>query len=497
MEYEVVIGLEVHLQLKTDSKMFCGCRNKFGAEPNTLTCPVCLGMPGVLPVINKKAFDYALRAGLALNCQINSFTKFDRKNYFYPDLPKNYQISQYDIPFAKDGYLDIRLTTQDAQPTTKRIGITRVHLEEDTGKLIHPEVRQEAEAEKTTLGYSLVDFNRAGVPLLEIVSEPEINSPEEAYAYLGALKEIMQYLEISDCDMEKGSLRCDTNLSVRPKGAKELGTKAEIKNINSFKFVKNALVYEAKRQTELLKKGERIIQETRLWDEKEEITKPMRSKEEAHDYRYFPEPDLVPVIISAEWLEEIKKTMPELPDAKRKRMIEQYNISEYEAEVLTQERKRAEYAQESMELGIKQDIPTKSIANVITGTALQIVNKEKIGFSEFAERVPPENMVGLAKALYNNIIVSTMTATVGDLMYQRGKPPMEIIKQFKLEQVSDKDTLEPIIQEILNNNAKIVADYKGGKKTAIQSLIGQVMKSSKGKANPQIVKELLAKFLDN
>ncbi|MBI4835256.1 MAG: Asp-tRNA(Asn)/Glu-tRNA(Gln) amidotransferase subunit GatB [Planctomycetes bacterium] len=490
MDYEIVIGLEVHLQLKTDSKMFCGCRNKFGAEPNTLTCPVCLGMPGILPVINKQAFDYALRAGLALNCKIDSFTKFDRKNYFYPDLPKNYQISQYDLPFAKDGWLDIKLTTDNKPLTTKRIGITRVHLEEDTGKLIHPEVRQEAGAEKTQLGYSLVDLNRAGVPLLEIVSKPEINSPEEAYAYLGALKEIMQYLEISDCDMEKGSLRCDTNLSVRPKGDKKLGTKAEIKNINSFKFVKNALVYEAKRQTELLKKGEPVIQETRLWDEKEEVTKPMRSKEEAHDYRYFPEPDLVPVIIDAKWLEEVKKNMPELPETRRKRLINQYQISEHETNVLTQEKAMADYAESG-------PVRTKTARNLMLGIVLQIINERKIEFGEFARKVPPENLLELAEQLDKKIIVSTMATTVLGKMLDSGKTAAEIIKGQGLEQVSDKSSLEPIIKEVIKNNAKIVADYKGGKKTAIQSLIGQVMKASRGKANPQIVKELLAKLLDN
>jgi aspartyl-tRNA(Asn)/glutamyl-tRNA(Gln) amidotransferase subunit B len=336
MEYEIVIGLEVHVQLKTESKMFCSCRNKFGAEPNTLTCPICLGMPGVLPVINKKAFDYAIKAALALNCQIANVTKFDRKNYFYPDLPKNYQISQYDIPFSHDGYLDIKVTSDKKQVTSKRIGITRVHLEEDSGKLLHPE----------ELNYSLVDLNRAGVPLLEIVSEPEINSPDEAYRYLGALKEIMQYLDVSDCDMEKGFLRCDANLSIKPKGAKELGTKTEIKNLNSFRFVKDALIYEAKRQTELLQKGERIIQETRLWNDEKEITMPMRSKEEAHDYRYFPEPDLMPIMTDNKWIEEIKKTMPELPEARRQRLIKNHGISEDEAMIITGEKGFADYVEE-------------------------------------------------------------------------------------------------------------------------------------------------------
>lgn len=347
MEYEIVIGLEVHVQLKTDSKMFCSCRNKFGAEPNTLTCPVCLGMPGVLPVINKKAFDYAIKAALALHCKIDNFTKFDRKNYFYPDLPKNYQISQYDIPFAKEGWLDIRLITHDlprrqagAQPTTKRVGITRVHLEEDAGKLMHPE----------GISHSLVDLNRAGVPLMEIVSKPEMNSPEEAYAYLGSLKEIMQYLNVSDCDMEKGFLRCDANLSIRTKGAKELGVKTEVKNLNSFRFVKDALAYEAKRQMELIQKGERIIQETRLWDEASQQTKSMRSKEEAHDYRYFPEPDLVPVLIDSKWIDEINKTMPELPEARRKRLMITYNLSEYEAKAITREKAWVDYFERFYEL---------------------------------------------------------------------------------------------------------------------------------------------------
>lgn len=487
MEYEIVIGLEVHIQLKIDSKMFCSCQNKFGAEPNTLVCPVCLGLPGVLPVINKKAFDYAIRAALSLNCQVNHFTKFDRKHYFYPDLPKNYQISQYDIPFARGGWLEIRSNPKSQIPMTKRIGITRVHLEEDAGKLIHPNERTGSSV--SPFPGSLVDLNRTGVPLLEIVSKPEINSPEEAYLYLGALKEIMQYLEISDCDMEKGSLRCDANLSLRPKGFKELGVKTEIKNINSFKFVKNALSYEARRQMELLSKGERIIQETRLWDEVTGTTQPMRSKEEAHDYRYFPEPDLVPVVIDKEWIDEIQRQMPELPEAKRHRFVSQYGISEYEATVFTQEKIISDYSEKD------NVIANKTARNIILGPVLQIINDTKIEFSEFARKVPPANLLGLARQLENKTIVSTMTTRVLSEMLSTGKTADEIIKEKGLEQVSDTDALAPIIRDVIKNNARMVADYQGGKTNALQSLIGQVMRASQGKANPQVVKELLVKLL--
>ena len=482
MGYEIIIGLEVHVQLKTKSKMFCGCLTGFGARQNTQVCPVCLGLPGVLPVINKQSFEYALKAALALNCQIADFTKFDRKHYYYPDLPKNYQISQYDIPFSHDGYLGIQVDGK-----TKRVGITRVHLEEDAGKLIHPEEKESQ--------YSLVDLNRTGMPLMEIVSEPDMNSPEEAHAYLTSLKEIMRYLGVSDCDMEKGTLRCDANLSLRPKVKKELGVKSEIKNLNSFKFVSKALAYEAKRQAELLEKGERIIQETRLWDEAKEVTRSMRSKEGAHDYRYFPEPDLEPIRIDEKWLADIRKTMPELPEARRSRLITQYGISNYEANVLTQEKIIIDYTEQALLKAKEQNVTLASVTNLTLGPVFKIINKQKIEFSEFTRKVPPENLVSLANELDKKTIVSTMSGVVLDEMFTSGKTARNIIKEKGLEQVSDKNALEPIIEEVIKNNQKIVADYKGGKKSAIMALVGQVMRASQGKANPQKVKELLTKHL--
>ena len=513
--YEIVIGLEVHVQLKTKSKMFCGCKTTFGSRPNTQVCPVCLGLPGVLPVINKQAFDYALKAALALNCRISDFTKFDRKNYFYPDLPKNYQISQYDIPLAKDGYLDIQI---NAQP--KRINLTRVHLEEDAGKLVHPEASETScvmgqasethDAQRTMHNvYSLVDFNRTGVPLLEIVSEPEINSPEEAHVYLTALKEIMQYLGISDCDMEKGSLRCDANLSIRPRpgvGAKELGVKVEIKNINSFKFVRLALEYEARRQAEILKQSGRIIQETRGWDEHAEETRPMRSKEEAHDYRYFPEPDLEPIRIDAAWLNEIKKKLPELPQVRRERFTKEYQLPEYDAGVLTQEKALADYFEECLKVYPQP----KSISNWIMGEILRYLKEAGITIQEFP--VPPARLVELielfdkkeisssaAKDVFKEMIKSTpcpAPATVGrDGTEQTAKTAADIINEKGLRQVNDESVLTGIINRVIEDNPKMAADYRGGKESALMALVGQVMRASQGKANPQKVKEILISFL--
>jgi len=391
MDYETVIGLEVHTQLKTDSKLFCNCATTFGAEPNSQTCPVCLGMPGVLPVMNKKAFEYALKVGMALNCAIAPTTKFDRKNYFYPDLPKNYQISQYDIPIAQNGYLEIEhrsdraseRTTPDARRTTTRIGITRVHLEEDSGKLVHPE------GVDIQVNYSLVDLNRAGVPLAEIVSQPEITSPDEAYQYLLALKSILIYLGVSDCDMEKGSLRCDANISLRPKGQTKLGTKTEVKNLNSFKAVSKALEYEVIRQTALLKEGKEVVGETRLWDDEKAETRPMRSKEEIQDYRYFPEPDLMPFTISPEWLKAIKASLPELPAQRKERFIKQYQLSEYDAGVLLQDKALADY----FEACVKLYNNPKGIGNWILSEVLRYLNDTKKEIKELS--ITPQGLVEL------------------------------------------------------------------------------------------------------
>ncbi len=498
MAYEIIIGLEVHVQLKTVSKLFCGCRTEFGAEANTQTCPICLGMPGVLPVVNKQTVDYALKTALALNCHIAPFTKFDRKSYFYPDLPKNYQISQYDMPLAQNGYLDIGINKQ-----TKRIGIIRVHLEEDAGKLIHQSVLRSTTKDEQVLStqasasgakqqeYSLVDLNRTGIPLMEIVSQPEINSPQEAYEYLTALKGLLEYLNISDCDMEKGSLRCDANLSVRPEGSKEFGTKTEIKNLNSFKFVAKALDYEAKRQINLLEQGTRIVQETRLWDTAKEQTLPMRSKEEAHDYRYFPEPDLVPIKIDQNWLTRIKESIPELPTARKNRFVKQYQIPEYDAGVLTQEKALADYFEECL----KHYSEPKSTSNWIMGEVLRILKEEKLSINEF--NIKPINLTELIQRFDKKDITSTAAKKVLAEMRKTGKSADEIIKTQGLVQVSDRGALEGIIEEIIKNNPKIVADYKGGKKTAAQALVGQVMRATRGKANPQVAREMLQVKLDS
>ncbi|MFH0887679.1 MAG: Asp-tRNA(Asn)/Glu-tRNA(Gln) amidotransferase subunit GatB [Planctomycetota bacterium] len=491
MDYEIVIGLEVHTQLKTDSKLFCGCSTVFGSEANSQTCPVCLGLPGVLPVVNRKAFEHALKIAIALNCQIAPSTKFDRKNYFYPDLPKNYQISQYDIPVAKNGWLEIK---------DKRIGITRVHLEEDAGKLIHPEVRSEkleirnqtSNLQLPTSEHSLVDLNRTGVPLVEIVSQPEIQSPEEAYQYLIELKSLLIYLGVSDCDMEKGSLRCDANISVRPKTQKNLSTKVEIKNLNSFKFVAKALEYEANRQIACLKEGKEISGETRLWDEVKEETRLMRSKEEIQDYRYFPEPDLKPFIISPEWIEELKHSLPELPAERKKRFILQYQLPPYDAGVLLQDKSYANYFEEC----IKYHNNPKSISNLFMSHVLRYLNETKIDIKDLS--IKPQRLAELAKIRDEGKISSTATTEVFTAMINDSNmTAYELIEKKGLTQVSDESVLEGYIKEVIDKNSKIVSDYKSGKKAALEALLGQVMRLSKGKAQPDKVRSLLTKQLDS
>ncbi len=476
MNYEAVIGLEVHVHLKTKTKAFCGCSTEFGKEPNTQTCPVCLGFPGSLPVLNKLAFDHAIKTGIALNCQVSEFTKFDRKNYFYPDLPKNYQISQYDLPICNDGFLDIEV---EGQP--KRINIKRVHLEEDAGKLIHKENK------------SLVDFNRCGIPLLEIVSEPDMNSPQEAYEYLTLLKSTLEYLEISDCDMEKGSLRCDANISIREKGVTVLGTKTELKNMNSFKGVKDALEFEIQRQVKMLENGEKIIQDTRLWNAQKQETFSMRSKEEAKDYRYFPEPDLPPFIISKEKEEQLKKSIPELPREKSVRFMRDYGLSNYDAKILTYSKIDALYAEECLKAYANKE--KKLMANWLIGPLFSEANNRGCNLSEL--KIAPDNLVKLIGFVEREEISNLSAKTVLTEMINSGNLAQSIIQEKNLIQISDSGSLEAIADEIIGANPKSAQDYQQGKANAIMFLVGQVMKKSGGKANPKIVQEILKRRLEN
>ncbi|MDD2689850.1 MAG: Asp-tRNA(Asn)/Glu-tRNA(Gln) amidotransferase subunit GatB [Candidatus Omnitrophica bacterium] len=475
MNYEVVIGLEVHLHLKTRTKAFCGCSTEFGKEPNSQVCPVCLGFPGSLPVFNRVALDYAIKVALALNCKVQEYTKFDRKNYFYPDLPKDYQISQFDLPLSRDGFLEI-----NQQGEIKRIGIIRVHIEEDAGKLIH---RDEV---------SLVDFNRAGIPLLEIVSEPELNSAQEAHEYLVTLKSVIEYLDVSDCDMEKGSLRCDANISLRKKGDK-LGTKIELKNMNSFKAVKDALDFEIERQAELLDEGKNIIQETRLWDARELKTMPMRTKEEAQDYRYFPEPDLPPFIIERNKIEEIKKGIPELPREKILRFMKDYGLSEYDAKILVFSQRNADYAEKCFKAYSKPD--KKPIVNWLVGPALAATSQSRPEISDL--NIPPENLVELISFVEKAEISNLSAKLVFTEMIKTGKPAATIISEKNLSQISDSGALNEIIELVIKENPRSASDYKAGKASALMFLVGQAMKKSQGKANPKVVQDILKRRLND
>ncbi|MCM8798710.1 MAG: Asp-tRNA(Asn)/Glu-tRNA(Gln) amidotransferase subunit GatB [Candidatus Omnitrophica bacterium] len=468
--YEPVIGLEVHLQLKTKTKAFCGCANYFGEKPNTLVCPVCLGLPGSLPVLNQKALEYALKVALALNCKINRVFKFDRKNYYYPDLPKNYQISQYDLPLSQNGYIDI-----ESEGKSKQIGIRRVHLEEDAGKLIHTE------------NYSLVDYNRAGVPLLEIVTEPEINSPQEAYAYLTTLKSILEYLEVSDCDMEKGSLRCDANISLRIGKSEKLGVKTELKNMNSFKAVRDALNFEIKRQREILESGGEIVQETRLWDAEKEITTSMRSKEEAHDYRYFPDPDLVIFTAEEEFLESMRKTIPELPRKRSLRFQQEYKLSPYDAGVLTQSKALADY----FETCIKLYPHPKEISNWLTTEIFAYLNEKKISFESL--NLEAEKFIRLLKLLELKQINRNTAKEVLRVMLETGRDADTIVREKNLFLISSSADIDNIVEEVIRTNPGPVNDYLKGKENALMFLVGQVMKQTQGKAEPLKVQEVLRK----
>ncbi|MFH1854319.1 MAG: Asp-tRNA(Asn)/Glu-tRNA(Gln) amidotransferase subunit GatB [Candidatus Omnitrophota bacterium] len=470
MSYEIVIGLEVHLQLKTKSKMFCGCATVFGASPNTQTCPVCLGFPGSLPVLNRDALKLGAKVAIALDCQIADEIRFDRKNYFYPDLPKAYQISQFSQPLSRYGYLVILTGEKE-----KRVSITRVHLEEDTGKLLHGQ------------DSSLIDFNRSGTPLLEIVSGPDMNSPDEAYLYLTALKSILEYIDVSDCNMEEGSLRCDANISVREKGAKELGVKTEIKNMNSFKAVKSALEYEAARQIELLESGIKIMQETRLFDSARGITEPMRSKEEAHDYRYFSEPDLVPFDFERSILEYIEKEMPELPEPKKRRFIKEYRLSEYDAAVLVSDKALADY----FEKCASSHNNPKTISNWIMGDISAYMKENNLTIDLLG--LKSEYLTGMLDMIDKGIISGKIAKSLLIDIIQTGKDPYLLVKEKGLEQIADPSQIEEAIDYVITENQKIVDDFRGGKENAMVALVGKVMAKTKGKANPQKVNEILRK----
>ena len=476
-QYETVIGLEVHIELKTKSKIFCDSTTEFGGDPNTHVCPVCLGLPGVLPVVNRKVVEYAIKAALALNCDIASFSKFDRKNYYYPDMPKNYQISQYDLPIAQHGHLEI-----DTENGPRRIGITRLHMEEDTGKLVH-------QGTITTTPFSLVDYNRAGVPLIEIVSEPDLRSPEEARQYIEKLRAIILYTGVSDCKMEEGSLRCDANISVRPAGMEGLGTKAEIKNLNSFKSLLRSLSYEVERQIDTLEEGGRIIQETRTWDEGKGVTLSMRSKEQAHDYRYLPDPDLVPMVIDRKWVDEIRRSLPELPDERRERYIEEYGLPGYDAAILTNTKELADY----FEFCVKACPNPKAVSNWIMGDLTRLLNSS--GLEITGCKIAPENLASLLRLIDKGTISGKIAKTVFEEMFASGRDAESIVKEKGLLQISDESAIIAIVDSVLANNPGPAEDFKAGKERALGFLVGQVMKASKGKANPEMVNKLLREKL--
>ncbi len=477
-KYEPVIGLEVHVQLGTKTKIFCGCPIEFGAPPNTNVCPVCLGLPGALPVLSRQAVELAISAALALHCEINPFSRFARKNYFYPDLPKGYQISQYDQPLAEHGYLDIRIGAGEE----KRIGITRVHMEDDAGKSLH-------DGFKDSDQYTYVDLNRSGTPLMEIVSEPDMRSPDEAYAYLTDIKQVMQYIGVSDCDMEKGQLRCDANVSVRLKGAEKFGTKAEVKNLNSFRFLKMALEYEIERQVEIIEAGGRIEQETRLYNVDTGKTVGMRSKEHAHDYRYFPEPDLVPLRVREHWLHEVKRRLPELPADRRDRFVSEYGIREYDAQVLTLTREAGDY----FEAAVKVSGDGRATANWVAGDLMGLL--KAVGKEISSSPVKPEHIGELVALINKGELSGKLAKEILPKMFETGEAASVIMEREGLKQISDTGALEKIVDDVLARNPKQVEQYRGGKTAVVGFLVGQVMKASRGQANPAAVNEVLKKKL--
>ena len=474
-EYEAVIGIEMHAELSTKTKIYCGCINEFGGEINTHCCPVCTGMPGTLPVLNEKVVEYAIKAGCALNCSIAELSKQDRKNYFYPDLPKAYQISQFDIPLCADGYVDIPL-----ESGTKRIGITRIHIEEDAGKLLH-------DASDTD---SLVDFNRCGVPLIEIVSEPDLRSSEEARVYLETLRSILQYIDVSDCKMQEGSIRCDVNVSIRPKGQKEFGVRSEMKNVNSFRGAIRGIEYEIARQTALLEAGEQVVQETRRWDDGKGESVSMRSKEEAQDYRYFPEPDLMPIRIERETVEKIRQELPELPHVKRARYVNELGLPEYDAGILTEYRPTAEFFEAAVAAGAS----AKGASNWIMGDISRIL-KEK---DSLIDDIPfsPQQLAEMIQLIESGAISNSAGKKVLETLFETPKSPKQIVEDLGLAQISDEGALQKMVQYVLDQNPQSIEDYKAGKDRAIKFMMGQVMKLSKGKANPQAVNALLKEELD-
>lgn len=478
MKYEAVIGLEIHCELKTKTKIFCGCATGFGAEQNTHVCPVCLGLPGVLPTVNKRVVEFGIKAGLATNCTINKYSKFDRKNYYYPDLPKNWQTSQYDLPIAEHGWVDI-----DVDGEKKRIRLTRIHMEEDAGKLVHSGTTIKDSAT------SNVDYNRTGVPLLEIVSEPDLRSAEEARAYMEKIKAIMEYIDVSNCRMEEGNLRADINVSLRPAGTEELGTRTEMKNINSFKNLEDAINYEIERQQEVLEDGGHIVQETRTFDPARGITLSMRSKENAHDYRYMPEPDLPPIVTSEETIEKYRSELPELPDARRARLEKEYGLSDYDAGIITSSRAMAEYFDAVVATGADP----KLAANWIMGDLAKNLNEDGIDITKSpvsAERLG--KMIGL---IMKDTISGKIAKKVFKEMWTNEDDPEKIVKDKGLVQITDTGAIEAAVDAAIAANPKVVAEYKGGKKKAIGALVGQVMKATRGKANPQMVNKMLAEKL--